>query len=142
MFRTVCVLLLGSVAYAQVASLTGRVTDATGAVMPGAQVTAKSTGTGISTTTETTADGYYTLPALQPGVYEVSVTRQGFKPVKQTGLELTVQQVARLDITLQVGQVSESIEVKAQAALLDSESSTVGQVIGNKQVTEIGRAHV
>jgi hypothetical protein len=137
MIRLLVLALLGSVAYAQVASLTGRVTDATGAVVPGAQVTAKSTGTGISTTTETTADGYYTLPALQPGVYEVSVTRQGFKPVRQTGLELTVQQVARLDIALQVGQLSESIEVKAQAALLDSESSTVGQVIGNKQVTEL-----
>src|SRR5687767_7713267 len=125
--RLAFVLLCVSSAFAQVATLTGRVTDQSGAVVPEATVTARATDTGASTATETTSEGYYTLPALSPGRYELSVTKQGFVPVKQTGLELTVQQVARLDVTLKVGAMSETIEVQAQAPLLDSESSTVGQ---------------
>jgi Carboxypeptidase regulatory-like domain/TonB dependent receptor-like, beta-barrel len=130
-------LLCASAALAQVATLTGRITDQTGAVIPQASVTARATDTGLTTTTETTSEGYYTLPALPPGHYELNVTKQGFVPVKQTGLELTVQQVVRLDITLKVGALSETIEVQAQTPLLDSESSTVGQVIGNRQVSEL-----
>ena len=138
MTRLAFVLLLcASAALAQVATLTGRITDQTGAVVPQASVTARATDTGLTTTTETTSEGYYTLPALPPGQYELSVTKQGFVPVKQTGLELTVQQVVRLDITLKVGALSETIEVQAQTPLLDSESSTVGQVIGNRQVSEL-----
>ena len=130
-------LALTSVALAQVASLTGRITDQSGAVVPQAAVTAKSAATGVSATTETTNEGYYTLPSLAPGRYELSVLKGGFVPVRQTGLELTVQQVARLDITLKVGSLAETIEVQAQTPLLESESSTMGQVIGNKQVTEL-----
>lgn len=129
--------LFGSVCFAQVATLTGRITDPSGAVVPQAAVTARSIDTGVPTSTETTGEGYYTLPALLPGRYEVTITKSGFVPVKQTGLELTVQQIARLDVTLKVGAVAETIEVQAQAALLDSESSTVGMVIGNRQVTEL-----
>ena len=123
--------LFAAGAFAQVASLTGRVTDPSGAIIPAAAVVARATETGVSTSTETTSEGYYTLPALPPGRYEITITKDGFVPVKQTGLELTVQQVARLDVTLKVGTLSETIEVKAQATLLDSESTTVGQVIGN-----------
>lgn len=131
------VLVCASAAFAQVASVTGRVTDLSGAVVPQAAVTAKSVDTGITTSTETTSEGYYTLPGLQPGKYELNVSKQGFAPVRQTGLELVVQQVARVDITLQIGQVAETIEVSAQAPLLESESATMGQVIGNRQVSEL-----
>ena len=110
--RSLIPLVFASVAFAQVASLTGRITDPTGAVVPGAVVTARSAATGVVATTESTSDGYYTLPALQPGQYELTVNKQGFVPVKQTGLELSVQQVARLDITLKVGQIAETIEVR------------------------------
>lgn len=130
-------LLFTAAAFAQVATLTGRVTDPSGAVVPQATVVARAMGTGIPTTTETTSEGYYTLSTLQPGRYEVTISKSGFVPVKQTGLELTVQQIARLDVTLKIGAVAERIEVQAQAPLLDSESSTVGMVIGNRQVTEL-----
>ena len=129
--------ILCATALAQVASLTGRVTDPSGAVVPGAAVAAKSVDTGIESNTTTTSEGYYTLPALQPGKYELSVTKPGFTPIRQTGLELSVQQVARIDITLQVGQLAEAVEVSAQAPLLESESATLGQVIGNRQVSEL-----
>jgi hypothetical protein len=124
-------------ALAQVATLTGRITDPSGAVVPQATVTARFSDTGVSTTTESTSEGYYTLSALPPGRYEVTISKAGFVPVRQTGLELTVQQIARLDVTLKIGAVAEIIEVRAQAPLLESESSTVGQVIGNRQVTEL-----
>src|SRR5712692_4388836 len=133
----VALVFFASAAFAQVASLTGRITDPSGAVVPQAAVIARSMDTGVATATETTSDGYYTLSSLQPGRYEVTISKAGFVPVKQTGLELTVQQVARLDVTLKVGAVTETIEVKAQAALLDSETATVGMVIGNRQVTEL-----
>lgn len=126
-----------SAAFSQVATLTGRITDPSGAVIPQASVTARAMTTGVSTSTETTSEGYYTMPALIPGRYEVTISKTGFVPVRQTGLELTVQQVARLDVTLKLGAVAETIEVQAQATLLDSESSAVGQVIGNRQVTEL-----
>ena len=114
MIRLVFVLLLtASAALAQVATLTGRITDQTGAVVPQASVTARATDTGLTTTTETTSEGFLSRsPALPPGHYELNVTKQGFVPVKQTGLELTVQQVVRLDITLKVGALTETVEVR------------------------------
>ncbi len=130
-------IVFATAACAQVATLTGRVTDPSGAVVPEASVAARSVDTGISAATKSTSDGYYTLTALQPGRYEVTITKTGFVPIRQTGLELAVQQVARLDVTLQVGAVAETIEVRAQTPLLESESSTVGQVIGNRQITEL-----
>jgi len=137
MKKLLATLLLTCPMWAQVATITGRVTDASGAVIPAARVIVRSVDTGIESATATNNEGYFTHPSLQPGRYEITFTRQGFVPLRQTGLELTVQQIARLDVTLQVGAVAETIEVQAQAALLDSESSTVGQVIGNRQVTEL-----
>ncbi|MCS7024942.1 MAG: carboxypeptidase-like regulatory domain-containing protein [Bryobacteraceae bacterium] len=122
---------------AQVATLTGRVLDPSGAVVPGASITARSLATGISVTAETTSEGYYTIPALPPGRYELAVSKAGFTPVRQSGIELAVQQVARVDFTLRVGAVNETVEVHGQAPLLESESATLGQVIGNRQVTEL-----
>ncbi len=130
-------LIIGPSALGQVATITGRVTDPTGAVVPGAEVTARSIETSLTSTTLTTSEGYYTLPGLAPGRYELTVAKAGFIPVRQTGLQLAVQQVARMDITLTVGGVTETITVHAQTPLLESESSAVGQVIGNRQVTEL-----
>lgn len=133
----ILVICFAASAAAQVATLTGRVTDPSGAVVPQAAISARSLDTGIASNTESSNEGYYTLPALPPGRYELTVSKTGFVPVRQTGLELKVQQIARLDISLQVGAVAETIEVRAQATLLDSESATVGQVIGNRQITEL-----
>ena len=73
------IFVLAMSAFAQVATLTGRITDPTGAVVPGAAVKARSVDTGIEVATESNADGYYTLPSLQPGRYEISINRQGFQ---------------------------------------------------------------
>jgi hypothetical protein len=106
-------------------------------VVPGVTVTAKSAETGSSTSTVSAQDGYYSLPALPPGTYSVAVAKSGFAPLREENLKLEVQQAARLDFKLKVGAVAETIDVSAQAQVLDSESSTLGQVIESRQVTEL-----
>ena len=130
-------LLCGSALFSQTASITGRVADATGAVAPGAKVTATSAASGAEVSTETNGQGLYNFPALLPGVYSVGVSKSGFQSIRQTDVQLVVQQVARLDFTLQIGQVSDRIEVQAQSIVLDTDSSTTGQVVQSKQVTEL-----
>src|SRR5690349_17249455 len=94
---TTCALL------AQTASVTGRITDATGAVVPAATVKMEAADSGISTSTVSDEQGYYNFPALQPGVYNLTVSKAGFKPVRTNNLELSVQQAARVDPVLEVG---------------------------------------
>ena len=130
-------LLAVSAAFAQTASLTGRVTDPSGAIVPQAAVTVQSVDSSVSTTVQSNEQGYYNFPSLLPGSYNLSVSKAGFKPVRQTNLALAVQQAARIDLTLEVGAVTETVDVSAQAVLLDSESSTVGQVVGTKQIAEL-----
>src|SRR5207248_2739074 len=116
-------LLFATAAYAQTASLTGRVTDPSGAIVPQASVTVQSADSSVSTAVQSNEQGYYNFPSLLPGVYSLNVSKTGFRPVRQTNLELAVQQAARVDLTLEVGAVTETVDVSAQAVLLDSESS-------------------
>ena len=128
---------MAMVAAAQTASITGRITDPSGGVAPGVDVVVEAASTGVKAATQTSADGYYAVPSLQPGVYRVYVSKAGFKPVRNMNLPLTVQQVARLDFVLEVGSVSESVEVSARGVLLESESSTLGQLVQSRQITEL-----
>ena len=137
MNRVLAFALFSGMLAAQTASLTGRITDSSGAVIPGANISARAVATNVSTSVSSTGDGYYTVPSLPPGEFEISVSKSGFVTVKQTGLTLVVGQVARLDIQMSVGGTTETVEVKAQAALLDSESASMGQVIGNRQINEL-----
>ncbi len=128
---------MAGTAFSQTASVIGRITDGSGAVIPGARVTATSAASGVATSVDTNDQGFYNIPALPPAVYTISVERSGFQTLRQTNLELQVQQVARLDLVLRVGAVSESVEVRAQSVVLESETATMGQVIQSKQVTEL-----
>ncbi len=121
----------------QTASITGRITDPAGSTVPGVKVTAKAQGTGVSTVAQSATDGYYNLPALQPGAYTLLVEKSGFSPIQEENLRLEVQQTARLDFTLKVGAVAETIDVSAQTPILESENATLGQVIESRQVTEL-----
>jgi len=109
--------------------LAGLVTDDSGAVVVGARVTARNVQTGVTTTATTGEAGNYLFPALLPGGYEVSVEKAGFKRAVQAGLTLETGITRTVDLRLSVGAVSETVEVKAQAALLESETSSVGQLI-------------
>jgi hypothetical protein len=135
-----CLVLLLVLApgYAQtLGEITGIVTDASGAVVAGAQVTATNTATGAAREATSNAAGVYSFPGLTPGVYDIRVTASGFKAAVQSGNTLNVQQVLRVDFSLAVGQVTESVEVSATAAALSTDSATVGTVIENKKIVEL-----
>jgi hypothetical protein len=117
--------------------ISGRVTDPSGAAVPTAAVTLTNTATNALRTADTSGDGLYTFTSVPPGVYNIKVEHPGFRTASSTNVEVQVQQSVRLDLTLQVGQVSETVEVSATAALLQSENATVGTVIENKNIVEL-----
>ncbi len=96
-------------------SISGTVTDATGAVVPQAHVTLKSAGAGLSREATTNAEGVYALPDLPPGTYTLTVSAAGFKEARSSDIILTAQQNTRFDATLEVGAISESVQVRATA---------------------------
>jgi outer membrane receptor protein involved in Fe transport len=117
--------------------ITGRVTDASGAAAPDVAVHAINVATNASRQTVTTETGDYSFPSLPPGTYNVRAEKTGFKVTQSTNVPVSVQQSVRIDLTLTVGQVSESISVEAAAVQLESESATVGTVIDNKRIVEL-----
>lgn len=129
---------LGGFAMAQtLGDISGEVRDPSGAVVPGVKITLTNAGTNASRATESNSSGAYVFPALQPGVYTLKAEKQGFKAYIRGNVEVQVQLSARIDIDMQVGSVSEAIEVTAQGALLQTENSTVGTVIENKRIVEL-----
>ena len=135
--------LVGSVsstsALAQIAngSITGRVTDGAGALVPDADVTLTRTETGITLQGKANGDGIFTFPALQTGTYKVSVAMQGFKRVESTKV-LAVGETAQLDVALQVGSTGESVTVQAsQGEQLDTDNSSLSYTVGARQVNEL-----
>jgi hypothetical protein len=117
--------------------VTGEVHDQSGAAAPNAAVTATNTATNASRTTRTNEAGIYSFPSLAPGNYQVRVELQGFQPMVRTSIELQVQQTARVDFTLSVGQATQAIEVSSAAALLTTENATVGTVIEQKSIVDL-----
>lgn len=135
------VLLLGLVPanYAQTlyGTLIGTVTDATNAAVPTASVTVKNKETGAVRSVSTTADGAYNIPTLQPGIYEVEIKKDGFRTTRQDNIELTANTTIRVDGRLTVGQVSESVTVEANAAVLQTDRAEVRQEITAKTLVDL-----
>ena len=119
------------------ASLGGTVTDATGAVVPGAQVTVRNVNTGLELNTSTGPTGAYLFSRLPVGSYELTVENEGFQTYVQAGIGLTVNQVATQDVTLQLGQVTEQVTVESQAELITTRTATVGQLIDQRRVVDL-----
>ncbi|HYZ87275.1 MAG TPA: carboxypeptidase-like regulatory domain-containing protein, partial [Bryobacteraceae bacterium] len=120
-----------------VATITGQVKDSSGAAIAGAKVTAHNLDTNFERSALTSEGADYTLPLLPIGRYEVRVEMAGFRSELQSGITLQVDQRARLDFVLQVGQVSETVEVSATVPLVTSESSSIGAVVDNRKVVEM-----
>src|SRR6266545_3286612 len=117
---------------AQNASVGGVVTDPSGAFVPGVSITVTNVATGVSQTVQTNERGFYLVTFLRPGTYRVEALAAGFNPVTRQNLNLDVEQAARVDFALQVGSVTQTLDVSAAAALIESETSTVGQVMSNR----------
>ena len=124
---------------AQVAggTFSGTVSDPSGAAVPNAQITIKDTSTGISHTATTDAAGFYSVPNLLPGKYDVTATATGFATTVQSGVTLTVGAKQELSITLTVGQVSQTIEVAAQAPQVQLTSSAISAEVNQTTVREL-----
>ncbi len=133
------VLLLSVCASAQVTTGTilGTVKDPSGAVIPGAQIVITESSKGFSKTFVTDDTGSYNAPFLIPGTYDVSAEVSGFKKQVQTGVILQVDQKARVDITLQIGASNETVSVEAEAPLVKSTTSELGEVIEERAVREL-----
>ena len=118
-------------------TLQGRVSDSSGAVIVGARVGGLNTATGVRTNATTNESGDYSLPYLIPGSYTVTVESQGFKTFRQTEINLRMDDRIQIDAKLQLGQASESIEVVATANMLDTSTSSMGQVMGTKTIQDL-----
>lgn len=133
------VLLLPLAALAQDAgSITGTVRDSSGAVVPGAEVKAVSAAIGVTRTTTTNADGEYLAAALPPGSYDLSVTASGFKVFQAKKIVVQVSEKARVDVNLQVGQVSENVVVEgSNVAQVETQSSEISGVVTGKEISQL-----
>ena len=132
-------LLVSSVpAMAQVsAALSGRVTDQTGAGIPGATVTAKDTDMGISRETVSDAAGRYELPALPVGRYEVAATKSGFTVAVRSGISLVVGQDATADLSLKVGNVTEQVRVDQNVSVVNTTTQDISGLVGEREVKQL-----
>src|SRR5437667_7546293 len=109
--------------------LDGVVTDPTGALIAGATVVARNVATGVTYTAKSNESGIYTLPFLPPAEYELTCEMLGFKKVVRAGVMLTTGSSQNLDLRMDVGDVTETVAVRAAAPLLESESSSIGQFV-------------
>src|SRR4030095_35326 len=119
------------------AQMSGTVRDVIGAVLPGVQVTATRTDTGVSRTTVSNETGFYSLPSLALGPYKVEAALSGFKTFTQTGIVLQVGSNPVIDVRMEVGQVAQVVEVQADAATIETRSVGVGTVIETQRVVDL-----
>jgi Carboxypeptidase regulatory-like domain/TonB dependent receptor len=118
-------------------SVVGNITDQTRAVVPGATVTITNKGTGQVLVSSTNSDGEYTINNVQPGAYDVKVTKDGFTTFTKTNLTITANNVTRNDVELKVGDVSDVVSVAADATVLQTESGTVKSEISGKELNTL-----
>src|SRR5262245_25378470 len=119
------------------AQISGAVKDQSGAVLPGVEVTATQTDTGISRMTVSNETGVYILPTLPIGPYRLEAALPGFRTFVQRGIVLQVNSTPTINVVLEVGQVSEQVEVEANAALVETRSVSVGQVMETARIMEL-----
>ena len=140
-FRTAVLAgLVSSFALAQTtgsATIVGTVTDNTGAVIPGAKVNVVNTETGFKFDGATNNEGYYYVPYLRPGIYNLSIEFQGFKKHVQNGMQLRTNEQPRIDVKLEVGTVAESVEVQGAAPLLETETTIAGGILEGSTIVKL-----
>ncbi|HLJ46416.1 MAG TPA: TonB-dependent receptor [Bryobacteraceae bacterium] len=134
----ICVLFFGGLTFAQsTASITGTIVDATGAPIPGATVTIHNLGTGEEHVAKTDTSGIYLVTSLPVGRYRVESKSQGMRTAIANGVELAVGVTLRQDFTMQIAATSDTVEVTAASPLVDSTTSTLGDVVNQRTVQEV-----
>ncbi len=139
LFTSVLVLFAATIALGQAGrgSINGTVTDASGAMIPGCQVTLLNKDTGAKQQTVTSAAGLYSFISLNPGVYQVTATQPGFTTAVNEKVMVNVDQVSQADFSLQVGAATESVSVTAETELVEPSNSTVGQLISTQTIDRV-----
>ncbi len=118
-------------------TIVGVVRDPSGSLAPDTQITVTNLATNVHTRFRTDATGNYYVPSLIPGQYRVEAEKSGFKKMAVSPVLVEVNQTVRVDINLQLGQLAEAVQVEAVANMVQTDTTTLGQVIGNRQVTEL-----
>jgi hypothetical protein len=143
---TAAVLLSAVVAWAGITgSISGTVTDPSGAVMPGVTVTVTSTSTNVQSTTVTDTKGFYRFPALNVDHYDVAVNQPGFKNFVERGVRIDANSAILIDIKLQVGEVTNTITVQSDTLQVETQSTQMGDVIEGSTITSVplnGRSYI
>jgi hypothetical protein len=137
--KHLALLLFSFAAFAQTdrGIINGTVTDSSGAAVPDVRVTATNTATNVTVATQSTSSGDFTIPALPVGAYTVRLERQGFKAAVRSGVLLTAGSTATVNATLEVGAVSESVQVAATLELLQTSTAKVSTAVSNRLVDEL-----
>ena len=136
---TACMILIATLGVAQTldTGILGVVTDQGGAVVGNATVTITQPATGLSRSVTTGPEGNYEVRYLTPGEYTVSIQAPGFKTERRTGIVLQISQLARIDISLQIGQVQETVEVTATSPILQTENAVIGEVVAAERIVNL-----
>ncbi len=135
----VILLLIPTLAFCQSqnSSINGTVTDASGAIVPGVNITLTSIQRQLTVSTTSGSDGLYSFPNLVPGVYDLKADAKGFKPQVQQGISLTINQVARVDVRLEVGSDVQTIEVQASATALNFENASKSEGVNPETINQL-----
>jgi hypothetical protein len=129
--------LSAGTASAQQGQINGVISDSSGGVIPGATVTAIESGTGITRDTVTGANGRYQFPSMRPTTYDIRAELTGFKSVQRTGLTLQANQNLTVNVTLELGELSETVTVAGEAAQVDVSSATIAEVVDHARIVEL-----
>src|SRR5436309_12715314 len=132
-------LLFTTAAFAQTStgSITGLVADASGAAIAGARITVRNMATNATVNTASTATGNFTAPSLPPGDYEIAVTAPGFKRAAAAHVEVRATQITTQNITLEVGDVAESVTVSGEVPLINPNSASATTTVGDKILEDL-----
>jgi hypothetical protein len=122
---------------ASTGEITGTVKDPSGAALANAKITLVNTATGVARDIVSNQDGVYDLPAIPPGIYSLRVSVPGFRTEQREGIEIQVGRVAGIDISMQIGSITDTVEVRGGAPVLETESASVGTVIENKRIIDL-----
>ncbi len=129
--------IAGHALFAQTAQIGGRVTDPSGAVIPGIDITVTNSDTKVMRKTKSNEEGYYVVPLLQPGRYQLTAQKEGFKPLSRDGIVLRVGDKVTFNLDLALGDTSEKIVVTVDTPLLAMADASLGQVVDERRVMEL-----